>query len=371
MNIKSTCAICGNTYMKRNGKTKYCSPECRKEATRRRQEQWRKEHPDYHMNWHKEHPEYNNEWLSNHPHYGRDRSRQNRNSKVEKRACIICGKEFETAIKHKTTCSDQCKAERRRRYDSEQRQRSAEKEHDRYIKRKYGSEEKRQEYLKSIEKAKAKEREKKRAERKKQKEVEKLARIRIGQCVVCGTEYRTFNPSQKTCSKKCGKTLAYSRKQKRIPKKQIVDKDITLEALYRRDSGVCYLCGKSCDWNDKQENIVGPSYPSIDHIIPVSRGGLHAWNNVRLAHFSCNVDKSDAIIGDAEKLIPDNAYEFKKAVLPQWKVVSQYTKAGEFIQQFPSTAEAERKTGINCKGIQACAQGRAKSSKGYVWRYEA
>lgn len=360
MRVKATCEICGGDYIKTNGKSKYCSDACKKTAQQRRYLENREELLVYGK-------EYREKRKQKNPHYERDRFRKIRGSTIEKRACIICGKEFETAIKHKTTCSDQCKAERRRRYDSEQRQRSAEKEHDWYIKRKYGSEEARQEHLKQIEKAKEVEREK----RKKQREAEKLARIRIGICIVCGEEYRTFNPAQKTCSQVCGKKLDYARKQKRIPKKQILDKDITLEALFRRDSGVCYLCGKACDWNDKKENTVGPNYPSIDHIIPVSRGGLHAWNNVRLAHFSCNLDKSDTLIEGAEKLIPDNAYKFKRVVAPRKKAVTQYTKDGEYICRFPSTAEAARQTGFKSKQIQNCARGEISTYRGYVWKYEA
>ena len=117
-------------------------------------------------------------------------------------------------------------------------------------------------------------------------------------CTVCGATFKTANPNQRTCCKKCSSKLNYARKQKRIPKEQIVDKNITLEALYKRDSGVCYLCGKPCDWNDKNETTVGSTYPSIDHVIPISRGGLHAWNNVRLAHFECNWRKSDTLIGE-------------------------------------------------------------------------
>lgn len=32
-------------------------------------------------------------------------------------------------------------------------------------------------------------------------------------------------------------------------------------------------------------------YPTIDHIIPLSKGGLHSWNNIQLAHLSCNSSK--------------------------------------------------------------------------------
>ena len=32
---------------------------------------------------------------------------------------------------------------------------------------------------------------------------------------------------------------------------------------------------------------------SIDHVVPISHGGLDAWHNVRLAHWICNVRRSD------------------------------------------------------------------------------
>lgn len=368
MEIKATCQICGGAYIKRNGKSLYCSDVCKKEAVKRRYARDREKRLAQTREWKKKHPNYNQEWYAKHPNYDRDRWREIRGTTVEKRECIICGKEFETARPHKQTCSEKCKRENKRQKDSKRsQQRTPEEEHDRYIKRKYGSEEARLEHLRRMEKAKEVERER----RKKQREAEKLARMRIGICIVCGEEYRTFNPVQKTCSQVCGKKLDYARKQKRIPKKQIIDKDITLEALFRRDSGVCYLCGKACDWNDKKENTVGPNYPSIDHIVPVSRGGLHAWNNVRLAHFSCNLDKSDTLIEGAEKLIPDNAYKFKRVVAPRKKAVTQYTKDGEYICRFPSTAEAARQTGFKSKQIQNCARGEISTYRGYVWKYEA
>ena len=115
--------------------------------------------------------------------------------------------------------------------------------------------------------------------------------------------------------------------------------------------------------------MIGANYPSIDHIIPVSRGGLHSWDNVRLAHFLCNAVKSDSMIDGAEKLIPSNAYEFKRGVSPRKKTVLWYTKDGEYIQKFSSTAEAERQTGFKSKGIQKCARGEYKTYKGYIWKY--
>lgn len=70
-----------------------------------------------------------------------------------------------------------------------------------------------------------------------------------------------------------------------------------LEELYERDNGICYLCGKPCDWNDKEEKngviVYGNNYPSRDHVIPKSKGGEHSWENLRLAHRLCNTRKSN------------------------------------------------------------------------------
>jgi 5-methylcytosine-specific restriction endonuclease McrA len=56
-----------------------------------------------------------------------------------------------------------------------------------------------------------------------------------------------------------------------------------------------------CNWEDKVitddgHTIVGKSYPSIEHVIPLSKGGKHSWNNVKLACMECNTLKGDKII---------------------------------------------------------------------------
>ena len=77
------------------------------------------------------------------------------------------------------------------------------------------------------------------------------------------------------------------------------DADINPITLFKRDNGVCRLCGGICDWYDyKISNglkVVGAHYPSVDHIIPLTKGGTHTWDNVQLAHYYCNVRKRDKI----------------------------------------------------------------------------
>lgn len=95
------------------------------------------------------------------------------------------------------------------------------------------------------------------------------------------------------CSDECGRRLANRRKDKRIAKDKMIDKDITLGKLYERDNGICHLCGGLCDWND-EPNHIDSKYPSIDHLIPIANGGEHSWDNVKLAHWYCNTLRGDA-----------------------------------------------------------------------------
>lgn len=65
-----------------------------------------------------------------------------------------------------------------------------------------------------------------------------------------------------------------------------VEKVSVLE-LIKRDAGVCQICGKEGDGGDKW---------SIDHIIPISKGGEHTYANTRLAHMKCNSGRSNRMI---------------------------------------------------------------------------
>jgi hypothetical protein len=55
--------------------------------------------------------------------------------------------------------------------------------------------------------------------------------------------------------------------------------------LYARDNGICGICSEDVT------ELEGPMRPSIDHIIPLSKGGLHVVANLWLAHYRCNLEK--------------------------------------------------------------------------------
>lgn len=119
------------------------------------------------------------------------------------------------------------------------------------------------------------------------------------ECVVCGKIFVTHRSNAKCCSPKCRKKQNNStstiRKDKRIQKDKRIDKGITAKRLYKRDGGICWICGGKCDLNDYvvRDNtiICGDHYPSVDHVIAVCDGGEDSWNNVRLAHRICNLQR--------------------------------------------------------------------------------
>ena len=123
-------------------------------------------------------------------------------------------------------------------------------------------------------------------------------------CECCGKEFYPRRHGTKYCSERCARKASNKRKDilrdKRLKENGEIDNSITLEKLYKRDNGICKICGGKCNYDDyrRDENnsfIVGNDYPSIDHIIPISKGGQHTWDNVQLAHIICNSIKNNKI----------------------------------------------------------------------------
>lgn len=76
----------------------------------------------------------------------------------------------------------------------------------------------------------------------------------------------------------------------------MVDGGITIDALIQRDGCQCYLCGKETNFADKRWGNFGPDYPTIDHVIPLAKGGKHSWDNTKVCCGLCNVSKRDKLM---------------------------------------------------------------------------
>lgn len=63
----------------------------------------------------------------------------------------------------------------------------------------------------------------------------------------------------------------------------------------------CGICGKPVDNTLKPPH---PLAPTIDHIIPVNKGGHpSAMENLQLAHATCNRQKSDKLFNNKEQQV--------------------------------------------------------------------
>ena len=64
----------------------------------------------------------------------------------------------------------------------------------------------------------------------------------------------------------------------------------TKAQVIEKSQGVCALCGLPIDLELKSPNAMSFS---IDHIVPLSKGGSNLFENVQAAHLGCNCKKQD------------------------------------------------------------------------------
>jgi 5-methylcytosine-specific restriction endonuclease McrA len=63
---------------------------------------------------------------------------------------------------------------------------------------------------------------------------------------------------------------------------------VNILEVFEANKWVCQLCGDPVDPNIAWPD---PMMPSLDHILPLSKGGTHDRSNVQLTHLGCNMIK--------------------------------------------------------------------------------
>ena len=113
-------------------------------------------------------------------------------------------------------------------------------------------------------------------------------------CPVCGETFQADNPGKIHCSSECKRRATRDREQAKRKIRRTVtgdqkDNKLSREKIYQAANGICSICGlpvpRSCDRNDEWSR-------TRDHIIPISRNGIHAYSNCQLAHRICNSIKN-------------------------------------------------------------------------------
>lgn len=63
----------------------------------------------------------------------------------------------------------------------------------------------------------------------------------------------------------------------------------TVADVRLRHGDDCYLCDERINFKLKWPH---PQSPSLDHVVPLARGGRHALENVAMTHLACNLSKA-------------------------------------------------------------------------------
>ena len=83
--------------------------------------------------------------------------------------------------------------------------------------------------------------------------------------------------------------LAINPDKVKCPKTQRKNNYLAIKKKMYQENQTCGICG---------EVIAEFSHATLDHIVPLMKGGLNARNNYQLAHEACNIDKGNKLISN-------------------------------------------------------------------------
>jgi 5-methylcytosine-specific restriction endonuclease McrA len=121
-------------------------------------------------------------------------------------------------------------------------------------------------------------------------------------CLRCGKQ-KWFEKRVKRklfCSSKCAAKHQRSNREHLLRSRSVGEK-IGLAELAKKSKWRCVKCNVKCV---KPEGYNLDNEATIDHIIPLSKNGLHAWSNVQLLCRRCNTAKGDSIQPGMQLMLP-------------------------------------------------------------------
>jgi len=128
-----------------------------------------------------------------------------------------------------------------------------------------------------------------------------------GACAKCGETFTawTSNGVARFCSTRCAgngtqEAKRRSRQARRARERGAFTEAVDLATIYTRDRWTCQLCHAKVA---KHKTYPEPMSASLDHVIPLAKGGTHEPANCQLAHLICNSTKSDGAAGEQLRLV--------------------------------------------------------------------
>lgn len=126
-------------------------------------------------------------------------------------------------------------------------------------------------------------------------------------CAECGVWFTTLVRTQSErhyCSGEC--SYRYNKRQAKHTRRERYGVPrgtnrglVSLKAQYKKHKGTCQICGCNVIMSDSHTE----NRATVDHMIPLSKGGLHVESNVQLACWKCNTEKADELTSDRQLLL--------------------------------------------------------------------
>jgi 5-methylcytosine-specific restriction endonuclease McrA len=119
----------------------------------------------------------------------------------------------------------------------------------------------------------------------------------LRQCSDCGAEFIANHRKKVRCKRCIGKKYGRAKSHAARAKRLGLPRDYSVKSLkvFARDRWRCCLCG--CKTPKRLAGKSQPLSPTVDHIVPISKGGGHTWDNVQLACHQCNMKKHARVRG--------------------------------------------------------------------------
>ena len=86
------------------------------------------------------------------------------------------------------------------------------------------------------------------------------------------------------------------------------DQGITVARLRDIHGGSCFYCLTPLDFTrGTRGQGINPTRASIEHLLPLSRGGTHTWDNTVLCCHSCNTRKNNKTVAEYAQYLQEHA----------------------------------------------------------------
>jgi 5-methylcytosine-specific restriction endonuclease McrA len=126
-------------------------------------------------------------------------------------------------------------------------------------------------------------------------EIKGTTRVFVGTaCATCNEPFLCLFGSR-VCSTECRVARDNDARREGWHRRRALERNayrspVSRSKTFKQDDYECQLCGEPMGM---AESVPHPLAPTIDHIIPLARGGTHEPSNVQSAHFICNSYKGD------------------------------------------------------------------------------